>query len=487
MVSIDALQEFRATTSTYAAEYGRTPGGQFSFTTRSGTNDLHGSLFDYFRNDALDANNYFNKQTFPVTPRQAERQNDFGGTFGGPIRIPGIYNGTDRTFFFFSYEGLRLRIPYAATLSQVPSLTLRSTAPTQIQPFLNAFPVPNGEDVGDGFANFTGGYSAPSSIDTSSIRIDHHFGDKFQLFGRYSHSPSNSQSRTAGPYEDMAVLNSHKQNMDTLTLGSTNSFTSSLASDLRFNYTWNLGVLDQATDSFGGATPLSSSFLNSIPGYNQGHWIEFMLLYGSFEPILGLQPQRQHQHQLNVVETMNSVVRRHNLKWGIDYRRTLTIGANPVVWQQGYYDTEAQVLANQTDVNAFLGPSQFEPVYSNFSAFVQDEWKATAKLALSLGLRWELNPAPKDAAGSNPYGITSTDPATLAMAPKDTPLWKTSYGNFAPRLGVAYQVHQQSGHETVLRAGVGLFYDTAQAPLDRMDTKDKASRGPHPFPRQAFH
>ncbi len=109
LVSIDALQEFRATTSTYSAEYGRTPGGQFSFSTRSGTNQFHGSVFDYLRNDAMDANSTFNKRSTPVIARQEERQNDFGGTLGGPVRIPGLYNGTDRTFFFFSYEGLRLK------------------------------------------------------------------------------------------------------------------------------------------------------------------------------------------------------------------------------------------------------------------------------------------------------------------------------------------------------------------------------------------
>jgi Carboxypeptidase regulatory-like domain/TonB-dependent Receptor Plug Domain len=83
MVSVDALQEFRATTSTYSAEYGRTPGGQFSFTTRSGTNDWHGSAFDYFRNEALDANNWFNNAATPQVPREKERQNDFGGVLGG--------------------------------------------------------------------------------------------------------------------------------------------------------------------------------------------------------------------------------------------------------------------------------------------------------------------------------------------------------------------------------------------------------------------
>src|SRR5260370_36839968 len=111
IVSIDALQEFRASTSSYSPEYGRTPGGQFSFSTRSGTNDWHGSAFDYFRNDAMDANNWFNNAAVPPVPRLAERQNDFGGTLGGPVEIPGLYRGKDKTFFFFSYEGLRLWVP----------------------------------------------------------------------------------------------------------------------------------------------------------------------------------------------------------------------------------------------------------------------------------------------------------------------------------------------------------------------------------------
>src|SRR6185312_4577631 len=105
LVSVDAMQEFRIQTSTYAPEYGRTPGGQIAIVTRSGTNQFHGTAFDYLRNDALDANNWFNGFTNnPPLPKAKERQNDFGGTVGGPIF-------KDRTFFFFSYEGLRLQLP----------------------------------------------------------------------------------------------------------------------------------------------------------------------------------------------------------------------------------------------------------------------------------------------------------------------------------------------------------------------------------------
>src|SRR6202047_296307 len=100
LVSVDAMQEFRIQTSTYAPEFGRTAGGQIAIITRSGTNQFHGTAFDYFRNDKLDANDWFANRA--GQGKVASRQNDFGGVFGGPIK-------RDRTFFFFSYEGLRLR------------------------------------------------------------------------------------------------------------------------------------------------------------------------------------------------------------------------------------------------------------------------------------------------------------------------------------------------------------------------------------------
>src|SRR6266478_2708975 len=135
LVSVDALQEFRILTSTYAPEFGRTPGGQISIVTRSGTNTFHGSAFDYLRNDVLDANDWFGN--FAGLPKPEERQNDFGGTLSGPIL-------KDRTFFFFSYEGLRLRLPQTL-LSTVPDditvpggLNARQNALQVLQPYLNA-------------------------------------------------------------------------------------------------------------------------------------------------------------------------------------------------------------------------------------------------------------------------------------------------------------------------------------------------------------
>src|SRR5262249_44264636 len=118
LVSIDAMQEFRIQTSTYAPEFGRTPGGQVSIVTRSGTNQFHGTVFDYLRNDIFDANDWFADHN--GLPKPEERQNDFGATLGGPIV-------KDRTFFFFSYEGLRLRLPQVVE-SNVPDRAARQNA-----------------------------------------------------------------------------------------------------------------------------------------------------------------------------------------------------------------------------------------------------------------------------------------------------------------------------------------------------------------------
>src|SRR5260370_5424273 len=179
LVSGEALQEFRVETSSFAPEFGRSPGGQVILTTRSGTNDFHGGVYEYFRNDVMDANNWLNNWTIPQLPRAPERHNDFGGFLGGPIQ-------SNRTFFFVSYEGARLRQP-SSKLIRVPSEYARTTAPSQVAPFLTGYPQPDDKIITPGIykANFTGSYSNPATLDAGSIRVDHTFNSKFALFVRY--------------------------------------------------------------------------------------------------------------------------------------------------------------------------------------------------------------------------------------------------------------------------------------------------------------
>jgi hypothetical protein len=163
LVSVDAMQEFRIQTSTYAAEFGRQPGGQISIVTRSGTSAFHGSAFEYFRHDALDANDRFANRN--GQPKPKERQNDFGGTVGGPLP----YGSKKKTFFFFSYEGLRLEQPQF-NLTNVPTVSMRQQTAPALQPLLNAFPLPNGKDLGNGLAELNIGYSDPSRSGGSRVQ-----------------------------------------------------------------------------------------------------------------------------------------------------------------------------------------------------------------------------------------------------------------------------------------------------------------------------
>ena len=197
LVSLDALQEFRVESSTYSAQFGRNPGGQFSFATRSGSNEWHGSGFDYLRNGAFDANDWFSNYFGQAEPPL--RQNDFGGTLGGPIRIPHLYDGKDKTFFFFSYEGLRVTQPQAATLTFVPDVYARMCTPAPLQQVLNAFPQPttsavplscSSPDPNNGLAQFVGSWSNSGSIDATSVRLDHMVSEKFRLFFRFGDTPS---------------------------------------------------------------------------------------------------------------------------------------------------------------------------------------------------------------------------------------------------------------------------------------------------------
>src|SRR5439155_3798905 len=129
-----------------------------------------------------------------------------------------------------------------------------------------------------------------------------------------------------------------------------------------------------------------------------------------------------------------------------------------------YSDTNAVISNSPSFVDVQVAADRF-PLFTNFSAYAQDTWKATPRLALSYGLRWEVNTPPTDRRGNDAFTVLGlNDPATMTLAPLGTPLWKTTYDNFAPRIGIAYQLSQTKGRETVLRGGFGVFYDVGTGP-----------------------
>lgn len=463
MVSVDALQEFRIDTSTYSAEYGRTPGGQISLETRSGTNELHGTLSNYFRNDALDANNWFNDHTAPVTPKTAERQNDFGGTLGGPVYLPHLYDGRQRTFFFYSYEGLRLAVPTAATTTEVPDAYLRQTAPPELNPVIDGFPISNGSEVSGvtGLAYFTGAYSLPSSLDTNSVRIDHSDGSKTHLFARFSNSTSSTNSRAS---TDLANVNAVNSTDRSITAGLTRATGSHATNEARFNYTWTqLGATD-GIDSYGGAEPATLGDYLSSPAPRYSIFAAF-LEFGS-RPGMNVDLQQMSQTQWNFVDTQQFVFGHHSVKAGFDFRRVMsTQDADQFGADMVYFDA-SEIQNNSTGFAILIsdGAKSPKPIFTNYSAFVEDEWKVNTRNTLSLGLRWDVNPPPTNGDGRIPPVLDQiTNLATATLVPEGTPEWNTYYAGLAPRIGFATQLNDKSGRETILRVGIGNFFDSGNA------------------------
>lgn len=467
LVSVDDLQEFRVQTSSYSAEYGRNPGGQFSFQTKSGTNQWHGSAYDYLRNGYFDAADWFNNYFGVKQPKV--RQNDFGGTLGGPVLLPRFgeggsqpaYNGRNRTFFFVSYEGLRVSVPQPATITFVPDLALRASAPTPLNQVLNAFPVPNGlDDTTNGIAQFIASWSNPSSIDSTSVRLDHVVNNKLTLFFRFADTRSNSTSRNSGvivpgvPSVKQIAANTSR----TYTAGATSPLTNRVSNEFRFNYSSNEVTGRSIDDPFGGAAPVDLFQLTGVSA--QGQPAVNLLLGGRVIP-LAFTTVSSLQRQLNVVDTIDILSGQHRLKFGVDYRRLAPVATVPGLRLTHTYLSKAAVQSNTARVLT-VSTAPAYPLYTNFSAFAQDEWRVSQRVSLSMGLRWDVNPAPGVTRGLKPYTIQGSTPSAWSLAPQGTPLWQTTWFNFAPRLGLAYMLHVKPGLETVLRGGAGVFFDTAQ-------------------------
>ncbi len=471
LVPVDALEEFKIQTSTYSAEFGRQPGGQVQIVTRSGKSDFHGSIFDYVRNEAFDANDFFrNSNPNPLLRgRLPRRQNQFGGTFSGPVFLPRFgeggplfYNGKKRTFFFFAYEGTRLRLP-ASTLFFVPSVRIRQLAAPAFRPFLNAYPIPTEPELTDaagaplGYAPFNAAFSNPSSQDTYGIRIDHNLTNQMTLFGRYNEAPSSSLTRS------LSVLSGGRNKLRTLTLGTTYAG-KSFSNELRFNYTVNRGRFNYSLDDYGGAVPFDISAA-TLGGYN-GSGVtlgEFSLTYTPNIPTLRLgDNQDSFNRQINIVDNFSLVKGAHIFKFGFDYRRLMpTFG--PVAYARtSSVNTAALLIDGTATIQSITQNQGVEPRVSNYSFYGQDDWKVNKRLKLNLGLRYELNPAPYDANGIQPItvrGIVGEDVSGAFIAPAGTPFYETFKTAFAPRIGAVYQLRDKSGRETVLRGGFGVFYD----------------------------
>ncbi len=494
MVSIDALQEFRISTSSFAPEFGRSPGGQISLISRGGTNSFHGDVFDYFRNTVLDANDWFVNAA--GKPRSVVQQNDFGGVVGGPI----IRN---KLFFFVSYEGLRLDAPSPA-VKQVPTQAARTLAAAAkangvvgyMAQFANAYPLPDGNastpctSFATCTANYTASFPNISALDSTSGRIDYNLSKSFTLFGRYSHSPS---SLTV---DNSATATTFVEGNDVYTAGLTWAISNSMNNDLRFNFTHTTALQAVNPIRFAGSlsTIFPSGFAQPPSTFLSDPATIAVQIRGLPTDGLLIEPAADNNgnDQQNITDSFGWVKGSHSLKFGVDFRQL-----DPA-YDQSNFNLNSTFAQTTTALAGFpsvqnVCPASSLPAgsgaavpgyicgqaslsnlqhnfiqhfrYRQFSSFAQDTWKVNTRLTLTYGVRWEINP---------PFQWTSNNPgfsvqrstfnrsnlSQININPFGTPAYATTWGNFSPRVGVAYQLSKDPKWGRVLRAGYGMFYDT---------------------------
>ncbi|HEY1338297.1 MAG TPA: TonB-dependent receptor, partial [Bryobacteraceae bacterium] len=437
LISLDAVQEFRLQTSTSVAEFGRLPGAIVTLTSRAGTNQFHGSTSYRIRRDVLAANDWFgNRAGFD---RGALRLDDASETFGGPIV-------RDRTFFFLSYQHIALRQPYV-WMQPVPAIDVRHSAAAWVQPALNLFPEPNGPALAGGAAQWTGHTNRPASLVAGSARFDHAVTRRISVFGRYQDAPSENQFGTT----QVNLLDLRSRS---LTLAANIRPTASLVFDTRFNESearahsvWTNGY---SKDPGCDLLPVTQYLIGVKASCD--YLVRFSI--GGIGQLVSGREGDRRQRQFQAIESASWTHGGHTFNLGADYRRMLAVrrDANPTL---GIIADDLTMLASKSrlwlsNADAVRTSTQLEEL----SLWAQDSWRATGRLTLTLGLRWEYSPAPVPA---DSYYLLNRESGTFFSA--SGPLWPLSLHNFAPRTAAAYRLTRDG--RTVLRAGAGLYYDSS--------------------------
>lgn len=439
LVSLDALEEMRVQTSTTMSDFGRMPGAQVSLTSRSGSNDLHGSVLYAFRHEALGANDWFANRH--GDPRADQRENNVAATLGGAL-------WRDHTFFFLSYEAMRLTQPFVFN-QPVPTLLARQNAVIWAVPLLSLFPAPNGPNLGNNLALWTSGISRPSRLDTGAIRIDHAFNSRLSGFTRYNDSPS---STDFGSQPE----NSLDLHYRSITLGLDLRARPNLLLNFRENASY---ASAESVWGPGSPTPPPACFLEPTTSF-------FLLKPGICDYLVRLtiagvgqvtagSEGKHTQSQYQSAATGIWDIRNHSAHFGVDYRR-LAPKRHDATGSISLLGDSVQDLDPAISLfwSAESSPQDLSAVLSEISLFAQDTWRITPRLTATFGLRWEISPAPQFGTPAN-----FIDPTTGVLTPSQQSIWRSTYDNFAPRVGAAWQIGKRG--RTVLRGGYGSYFDSS--------------------------
>ncbi len=330
-----------------------------------------------------------------------------------------------------------------------------------MQPFLNAFPLPNGPDnVATGVAEFNASYSNSASLDAYSIRVDHRLNSKISLFGRYNYSPSKSIPRGNG--SSLNTIIPSQVSLHTATAGATWTLSSMTVNDLRFNYSRVNAESSYQLDNFGGAIPLASLPFPSAFNSTNGELALIWASLGTHSSVVSGFNGHNLQRQINLIDDVSIQKRSHTLKLGIDYRRLSPEYGNFSYFQEAIFNDVPSSTSGNVIFGVVSAGRGGTALLRNLGMFGQDTWRATSVLTVTYGVRWDVDFSPS----SDPpllavTGFALNSLSNLAPAVAGTQPFETTYGNFAPRIGVAYQLARDQNWKTVLRGGFGVFYDLA--------------------------
>jgi hypothetical protein len=453
--SIDAIQEIKLEQSGYPAEFGRNGGGVVSVTTKSGTNDLHFSFWEFLRNDNFDARNFFAPTGFQ---KPSLIRNQFGGTISGPLKV-------DRTFFFGSFEGLRQKTGQTRRAT-VPTERMRSGDLTELggpiilqsnfhpisREVLGAYPLPNLPGISGNRIEIANKIEDGNDF---SVRLDHRLLENTRLTGRFSRNVTHVLDPFRTETTGVSNLSNFGQMADRFRTNFGLSVTSSIGSGIVHEFRAGFNRFRQPQIPLNPGTPLQQPLMGFLKTF----------LYFDFNTATPLGSNAEFKRAVNVYNYMDSlsyVKGNHQIKVGVDARRYLINAYN--VGPNVFFFTGARTGNAMADfllglpfrTASYEGSPTGNTRKFEFAAYAQDDWKVTPRLTLNYGLRWEFYGRIKERVNKQSFWVPDCNCIRIAGVDASEGLVDNDFNNFAPRVGFAWR---PLGDRMVIRGSGGIFYD----------------------------